>query len=175
MSEYYLNYTGAQLDDAINKVRSGYILPTEIINIVENVSNMDISKGKTLNVNVPQGYTKYNNGIYSPPSNVYMPDFSLNVGFKPKVFVIFANAGINSSSKDNNNQPITFSFVAYDASFNKIEARSHRLYYNSSYYMISPTGSAGHTLSSSDTGVVGGSTRYFYFFGNHAYNWYAWG
>lgn len=53
MSEYYLDYTGAQLDDAINKVRSGYILPEEIINIVENVSNMDISKGKTLNVNVP--------------------------------------------------------------------------------------------------------------------------
>lgn len=53
MSEYYLDYTGAQIDDAINKVRSGYLLPTEIIDIFENVSDMDISKGKTLNVKVP--------------------------------------------------------------------------------------------------------------------------
>ena len=46
MSEYYLGFTGAQLDDAINKVRSGYILPSEIINISSNVQDMDIKKGK---------------------------------------------------------------------------------------------------------------------------------
>ena len=61
MSEYYLGFTGAQLDDAINKVRSGYILPSEIINISSNVQDMDISKGKKLNVNVPVGITPIGN------------------------------------------------------------------------------------------------------------------
>lgn len=53
MSEYYMTHTGTELDSAISKVKSGYIMPTEIINIVSNVSNMDIANGKTLNVNVP--------------------------------------------------------------------------------------------------------------------------
>lgn len=54
MSEYYMSHTGAELDEAINKVKNGYVLPTEVINIVQNnISNIDITNGKTLNVNVP--------------------------------------------------------------------------------------------------------------------------
>ena len=56
MSEYYMSYTGAELDSAINKVKSGYVYPTETINITQNVSDMDITNGKTLNVNVPIKY-----------------------------------------------------------------------------------------------------------------------
>ena len=40
MSEYYMSHTGEELDEAINKVKNGYILPSETINISENVSNI---------------------------------------------------------------------------------------------------------------------------------------
>lgn len=53
MSEYNMSHTGQELDEAIRKVKEGYVLPTEEININSNVSNMDITNGKTLNVNVP--------------------------------------------------------------------------------------------------------------------------
>ena len=62
MGEYKMSHSGAQLDEAISKVLGGYVLPSEIINIVSNVSDMDITNGKTLNVNVPpsipSGYIK---------------------------------------------------------------------------------------------------------------------
>lgn len=67
MSEYIMSHTGAQLDEAISKVLDGYVLPSEIINIVSNVSDMDITNGKTLNVNVPPSIPS---GFIKPTGNL---------------------------------------------------------------------------------------------------------
>lgn len=58
MSEYNMTHTGRELDDAINKVKSGYVLPTETYNITSEVRDLDITMGKTLNVimSIPDGY-----------------------------------------------------------------------------------------------------------------------
>lgn len=53
MSEYNMTHTGRELDDAINKVKSGYVLPFDVYNIYSNVSDLDITMGKILNVDVP--------------------------------------------------------------------------------------------------------------------------
>lgn len=45
----------ADIDKIKWEIPDGYIKPTETINITENVSNRDITNGKTLNVNVPTG------------------------------------------------------------------------------------------------------------------------
>ena len=110
MNEYNMTHTGAQLDEAINKVRSGYLLPDEVINITQNVQNMDIKKGKTLNVNVPvpSGYidaastkvytTKFNCGTYTPSADEAISAVKIStVGFKPKIFAIRHFTGYNTN------------------------------------------------------------------------------
>lgn len=67
MSEYIMSHTGTQLDEAISKVLDGYVLPSEIINIFSNVSDMDITNGKILNVNVPPSIP---NGFIKPTGNL---------------------------------------------------------------------------------------------------------
>ena len=57
MSEYYLGFTGAQLDDAINKVRSGYIKPEGSMPITEN-GTFDVREKAEVKVNVPTSALK---------------------------------------------------------------------------------------------------------------------
>lgn len=93
MSEYYMTHTGAELDEAISKVKSGYVMPAEIINIVSNVSNMDITNGKTLNVNVPvpDGYVRFTeqyHETFSQSSENLNLSRSFTCGFRPKVVLV---------------------------------------------------------------------------------------
>ena len=54
MSDYILNYSGAQLDEAINKVKNGYILPSgKPEPITKNGNDIDIAKYERIDVNVP--------------------------------------------------------------------------------------------------------------------------
>ena len=57
MSEYVLRHSGKELDDAIEKVHSGYIYPSGTLHVDEN-GNYDISEFRNVNVNVgiPDGY-----------------------------------------------------------------------------------------------------------------------
>ena len=57
MSEYNMSHTGAELDDAINKVQSGYLLPIGSVSIAENGTH-DVSEfaQAVVNVPVPDGY-----------------------------------------------------------------------------------------------------------------------
>lgn len=93
MSEYNLSHTGKELDDAISKVKSGYILPSETVNITENVTDMDITNGKLLNVNVPvpDGYinfTRYYTETYSQTASTLEYEHTFTCGFRPKVVLI---------------------------------------------------------------------------------------
>lgn len=65
MSEYNMSHTGRELDDAINKVKSGYIDKSKLtMHITKEASGTFPGNGKTL-------------------SNI-----SINTGFKPKIFLI---------------------------------------------------------------------------------------
>ena len=83
MSEYYMSHTGAELDDAINKVRTGYVFPSETIDITANISGRDITNGKILNVNVPQGYTKSKHITFTTTAASGVIKVT-GIGFKPK-------------------------------------------------------------------------------------------
>lgn len=76
MSEYYLDYTGEQLDDAINKVRSGYISPDGLINCNKN----------------------FTSGYFEADEDTSISDVVINLGFKPKVFVIRNYGGVQSTT-----------------------------------------------------------------------------
>lgn len=54
MSEYYMTHTGKELDDAINKVKSGYIKPSGSKNITANGTH-DVKAYENAIVNVPAG------------------------------------------------------------------------------------------------------------------------
>ena len=49
MSEYYMTHTGAQLDDAINKVKNGYIDKTKVKHFATGVVN-NLTAGQELSV-----------------------------------------------------------------------------------------------------------------------------
>lgn len=94
MSEYIMSHTGKELDDAINKVRDGYILPSETVNITENISNMDITNGKWLNVNVRGQYYATS---FTPSANTQTVSF--DIGFEPKLFIVTCvNSFTNSTT-----------------------------------------------------------------------------
>ena len=191
MSEYYLNYTGAQLDDAINKVRSGYILPSEIINISSNVQDMDIKNGKILNVNVPvpDNYinladiithtTKYAASEYTPTENTVMNNISIPVKdengnyFKPKVFVMFHNSRIENSGTSTSQIAVTSSFTIADDAGNLLYKRTSGVYYNSTYKACSNQ-SGSRYFKPINTGVQGVASD-FYLQKDKQYLWYAWG
>lgn len=191
MSEYYLDYTGAQLDDAINKVRSGYILPTEIINIVENVSNMDISKGKTLNVNVPvpDGYinladvlnhcTRSASSEYTPTSNVTISDVEIAIKdangnyLKPKIFVIFHNSRIENADTSVTKFALTSSITVADNDGNLLYTHAGGIYKNTTFGACGAQ-SASRYFNPINTGVQGIGSSYYLQSGKQ-YLWYAWG
>ena len=54
MSEYYMSHSGSELDEAISKVKNGYILPTGTTEITKNGSH-DVSEYETAIVSVPAG------------------------------------------------------------------------------------------------------------------------
>lgn len=197
MSEYIMSYTGEQLDDAINKVQSGYILPTEIINIVENVSEKDITKGKLLNVNVQPSddyikksdtynyVTRFKSKTFSVPADTRISDVNISVGFNPKIFVIRSNAGISTTSE---RFYITTAWVVTDNNYAHImskpdgtnDARSAGaigLYYQSGSARSVQSNSINNSFQSVANGVQGnGSTASScYFKANTQYYWFAWG
>lgn len=63
MSEYIMNHTGDQLDQAIDNVLNGYIKPEGTLNITQNIDESDpldisIYKWLTANIEIPEGYIK---------------------------------------------------------------------------------------------------------------------
>ena len=92
---------------AIDGIQKG-IIPTETINITQNVSNMDITYGKTLNVNVPAYFP--NNAIHyfnlssnktgsSTPSSSW---YSFTPDFAPRIILFNQTAYANRVTRISN-------------------------------------------------------------------------
>lgn len=204
MSEYYLSHTGSDLDEAINKVKNGYILPSETINVVKNISNMDITKGKILNVNVPvpDDYikiddtqicaTKFASGTFSVTEDTQPSLVTIDtIGFKPKVFIMRTQTGFSTgpnTTNENSRYYINCSWYVVDSDYEQFLTKPDG---NTETYTRHVTGfysksSGGYNLSSNyvnnsfiptETGVKGnGATETTtYFKGNIVFFWYAWG
>lgn len=163
MSEYNMTHTGKELDDAINKVKSGYI-----------------------NAAGTQNYTtQFKSDVFSVSSDTLVSNVSIPVGFKPKIFVIRANAGITSTSS---RYYITTSWVVTDNNYEHIlskpdgsadarSAGSIGFYYSSNSARSAQSNSINNSLQVTDNGVKGnGSTGSSYYFkANTTYFWFAWG
>ncbi|MBO5935662.1 MAG: hypothetical protein J6Q94_09280 [Clostridia bacterium] len=199
MSEYNMTHTGRELDDAINKVKSGYVLPTEIYNIYSNVSDLDITMGKTLNVDIQPSadyikkadtniYTSdFACGIYRPSSDTRISNVSITVGFKPKIFYMRQFEGINSTSTryyilamwmmlDNN-----YAYFAGkpDGSTNTVTGGPVALYLQDNPKTARSTHSNGtnNRFTATDNGVKGNgsSESTMYCASGKGFQWYAWG
>lgn len=170
MSEYNMTHTGRELDDAINKVKSGYVLPFEVYNIYSNVSDLDITMGKTLNVDIQPSvdYVKLNKYFYekySPTgSSSLVKSKTFSCGFQPKVVLIVPNTDTTFSTTNTN------IFSAY-ISLGSFELRREGLYKLSS----------GNRLGASSGGISISATGFTYSHNNIGfivgcdYDVYAWG
>ncbi len=87
MSEYYLDYTGAQLDDAINKVRNGYILPSGNSPTITTNGTHDVKSYENAVINVPVGYTKSKRITFTTTGNSGVINVT-GIGFKPRAVAI---------------------------------------------------------------------------------------
>ncbi len=88
-----MSHTGAELDEAIRKVKNGYILPTGNINITANGEH-DVTEFAKALVNVEGQYYATS---FNPSADTHTVSF--NVGFEPKLFVIVAvNSFANNST-----------------------------------------------------------------------------
>ena len=170
MSEYNMTHTGRELDDAINKVKSGYVLPTEIYNIYSNVSDLDITMGKTLNVDIqPSGdYVKLNKYFYekySPSgSSSLVKSKTFSCGFLPKIVLIVPNTDTTFSTTNTN------IFSAYIA-IGSFELRREGIYKLSTNNRV---GVSSGGLSVSATGFTYSHDKIEFIVGSD-YDVYAWG
>ena len=175
---------------AVEGIKKG-IIPTEIINITQNVSNMDITMGKLLNVNVPvpDGYinladvishcTRHVNSSYTPPSNQILNNVSITIKdsngeyLKPKVFIMFHNARIENSGTDTAKVAVTASVTIAGDDGALLYRHSSGIYYHSTYKACSNQSSSRY-FNPTSTGVQGVASD-FYLQSGKQYLWYAWG
>ena len=93
MSEYYMSHSGSELDEAISKVKNGYILPSGQLEITSN-GTFDVKTFERAAVNI-EG--KYYATSFNPSSDTRTATF--NTGFEPKLFVISTvNSFANNSA-----------------------------------------------------------------------------
>ena len=183
MSEYYLGFTGAQLDDAINKVRSGYVLPSETINITSNVQDMDISKGKKLNVNVPvpDNYinladiimhcTKSANGTFTG-SGQKCENLSIGLSFRPKVILIIATSPITTT---NGSSPYEICAVWRIMNDDYRKLRDNCVFVYKSGSNVKSGHTEGNGLKGNADNTITGWGTTVKFASGTTYSWYAWG
>ncbi len=161
MAEYNLTHTGAELDDAINKVKSGFLNPSDI----------DVHCTKAAFGNIP-----------SRTSDVVLTGYTINFGFKPKIFCIRANGGLNHGST---RQYLGTSFFALkdDGTYYEIDGNparfTERLYYYSSQNapFASYSTALSNTFQATETGVKFSESHdgSHYLKGNLNYMYYAFG
>ncbi len=182
MSEYYLDYTGSQLDDAINKVRSGYILPSgNSPKITSNgTHNVKQYENAVVDVPVPDNYINLSDVLFhctKSASGTFVGSgqtcskLSIGLSFRPKIILIIAP----SLSTSNTASPYDINTVwrVYDNDFTDIRDNCALVYKSGT------NARGGHTASS---GLFGNENNTITGWGTNAkftsgttYNWYAYG
>lgn len=149
MSEYYLDYTGAQLDDAINKVRSGYIDSSDIImHCKQSASGTFVGSGQTCD------------------------KLSIGLSFRPKIILIIATTPVTTV---NSASPYEISAVWRVMNDNYGALRDNCIF----VYKSGSNLKTGHTESNglrgnADNTITGWGTSAKFASGT-TYSWYAWG
>lgn len=149
MSEYYLSYTGAQLDDAVNKVMNGYVNPEDFINhCTQSASGIFAGSGQTID------------------------KLSIGLNFRPKIALIAATTPITTA---NAGSPYEICAVwrVYDDAFNAIRDNCEFVYKSGSSAKTGHTDSNG--LRGNDNNTITGWGTSAKFASGVTYSWYAWG
>lgn len=149
MSEYYLGYTGAQLDDAVNKVRSGYLDPkTMIMNCKDSASGTFQGTNQTCD------------------------KLSLGLSFRAKVILIIATTPITTTNAASPYEICSILRV-YDNDFSGLKNGCVFVYKSSSNVKTGYSTSNGVSSNSDNTITGWGSSTKFA--SGVTYAWYAWG
>ena len=152
MSEYNMAHTGAELDDAINKVKNGYIDKSKMVmHITKETSGTFTGSGQTL-------------------SNIAIR----TIGFKPKVFLI-QNVDAVWTGSDAAPYSLVGSVMIRDDNYEELEHRtSFALKGNSSNGYGRGGQSNTNFFYPTENGVQGTGTSVKANSGVK-YNWWAWG
>lgn len=100
MSEYNMSHTGAELDDAINKVKSGYIKPSGNTTITSNGTH-NVKQYENAVVSVPLQHTRISKTTGSSATQSYSIPLS-EIGFTPRAYAIIAYNSSDISSAVSN-------------------------------------------------------------------------
>ena len=153
MSEYYMTHTGAELDDAINKVKSGYIDKTKVKHFATGVVT-NVTAGQQLSV------TGIKDALTGETFNVkglicfLCPDAATNYktsGEKPAAVCFYKNNELSEAA----------AICAYNSAYS---VRIHPTTPNS-YLTISGNSFSYQSLTTSMYGLMAGDK----------WRWYAWG
>lgn len=149
MSEYYLGFTGKQLDDAINKVRNGYIDSSDIImHCRQSASGTFVGSGQTCE------------------------KLSIGLSFRPKVILIIATTPVTTT---NGSSPYEICAVwrIMNDDYSKLRDNCVFVYKSGSNLKTGHTDSNG-LRGNADNTITGWGTSAKFASGT-TYSWYAWG
>lgn len=161
MSEYCMSHTGKELDDAINKVKSGYLNPDDILTHAKEFTT---------------GYLQVDN-------DTSISDIEIKLGFKPKFFLIRNYGGIQSAA---GSYYLTTSFFIADDEYkqfyelmsdeyNNYSRASMFTYYNSSKACAGQSNASANTFTATSNGVSGSGSSSIMLKGGNTYIYYAFG
>ena len=149
MSDYYLGFTGAQLDDAINKVRSGYIDSSDIImHCKQSASGTFVGSGQVCE------------------------KLSIGLSFRPKVILIIATSPVTTT---NGSSPYEICAVwrIMNDDYSKLRDNCTFVYKSGSNLKTGHT--EGNGLKANADNTITGWGASVKFASGTTYSWYAWG
>ncbi len=149
MSEYFLGYTGAQLDDAINKVRSGYIESDGIlVHCKQSASGTFVGSGQTCE------------------------KLSIGLSFRPKIILIIASSPISTTNTSSPYEICSVWRIMND-DYGVMRDNCAFVYKSGSNLKTGHTESNG-LRGNADNTITGWGTSAKFASGT-TYSWYAWG
>lgn len=150
MSEYYMAYSGAELDDAVSKVKNGYINPDKLLtHITKSASGQFTGSGETLN------------------------NISIDIGFKPKIFLL-QNVDAVYTGSTSSPYSLVGSIMICDDNYVILQRRTSFVLKGDNTKGLGRGGQSANGFEPSDNGVKGCVTS---IKANNGitFNWWAWG